>query len=373
MEILREIEFGSMLLGKEPKGCVHCRKGAKMVLLITGLCPYGCFYCPLSEKKMGKDVIYANELGVEGEGRDIQVIEEARSISAEGTGITGGDPLLVLDRTLHFIRLIKREFGPWHHIHLYTGSLPTKEQLEALKEAGLDEIRYHPIGILGPELTMELRDENLKEYIRAIRDSLECGLNTGVEIPVIPGTLEVLKWLANELDEAGTMFLNLDELEFSPTNYQALLGRGMKIRDELSSAAAGSREEAYEFMEWSSCQGFDMSIHFCSSRYKDAGQLRRRLQRRAKNIARPHEIITDDATLLKGIIEPDENLDEFAAALRKEFEIPEDLMHIDREKNRVEVAPWVLEEIARELNFPAFIVEEYPTADRLEVERERLN
>jgi pyruvate formate-lyase activating enzyme-like uncharacterized protein len=36
------------------------------------------------------------------------------------------------------------------------------------------------------------------------------------------------------------------------------------------------------------------------------------------------------------------------------------------------VAPWVLEEIASELELRSFIVEEYPTADRLEVEREPL-
>jgi len=33
------------------------------------------------------------------------------------------------------------------------------------------------------------------------------------------------------------------------------------------------------------------------------------------------------------------------------------------------VAPWVLEELAPELELESFIVEEYPTADRLEVER----
>ena len=47
-------------------------------------------------------------------------------------------------------------------------------------------------------------------------------------------------------------------------------------------------------------------------------------------------------------------------------------MWVDEEKERLEVAAWVLEEIAPELELQSFIVEEYPTADRLEVERSPL-
>lgn len=47
-------------------------------------------------------------------------------------------------------------------------------------------------------------------------------------------------------------------------------------------------------------------------------------------------------------------------------------MHFDKEKERIEVAPWILEEIFEDLPYDSFIVEEYPTADRLEVEREPL-
>jgi len=39
----------------------------------------------------------------------------------------------------------------------------------------------------------------------------------------------------------------------------------------------------------------------------------------------------------------------------------------------LEVAPWVLEDLAALLPFRCYLVEEYPTADRLEVERQPLN
>ena len=396
MNHVREIEFGSTLLGTEPKGCVHCRKGAKMVLLATGLCTCGCYYCPLSEKKMGRDVVYANERCA-GEGTDLsragtdagthidnEIMQEARSISATGTGITGGDPLLVLPRTLHFIRLLKETFGPEHHIHLYTASIPTGSQLQELREAGLDEIRFHPADLLDlytPRESLEegsdldgFLDDFLDGYLTAIRQSRGIGLSTGVEIPVIPGQIELLNWLVRKLERAGCEFLNLNELEFSPTNAEELVRRGFAVRDDVSSAILGSRETAYKFMERAVIeQGQEqsgMTIHFCSSRYKDAGQLRRRLHRRAVNVVKPHELITDDDTLLIGVLEPVLDLDIFAEELMRGFEIPGDLVYVNRERNRVETAPWVLEEIAGEVRVPAFIIEEYPSSDRLEVERE---
>ena len=135
--------------------------------------------------------------------------------------------------------------------------------------------------------------------------------------------------------------------------------------------------EVYELLDRvkrrSSQIHIEMSIHFCSSQYKDAGQLRRRLHRRAVNVVKPHELITDDDTFLIGILEPPCDLGQFADELMEIFEIPEDLVHVNRERNRVEIAPWVLHELSDEILVPAFLIEEYPTSDRLEVERENLH
>jgi pyruvate formate-lyase activating enzyme-like uncharacterized protein len=93
--------------------------------------------------------------------------------------------------------------------------------------------------------------------------------------------------------------------------------------------------------------------------------------RRAKNVKRPHEVLTKDGTLVKGVVETD-LVAATAAYIMNRFDVPGSLVVADNRKQRLEVAPWVLEEIAPELDLPSFIVEEYPTADRLEVEREPL-
>src|SRR5206468_3588495 len=89
--------------------------------------------------KMYKDVVFADEKRVL---RDEDVLGEARAIRATGAGITGGDPLDAVERTCRYIRLLKGEFGPGFHTHLYTMSTDP-DKIRALADAGLDEIRFH--------------------------------------------------------------------------------------------------------------------------------------------------------------------------------------------------------------------------------------
>ena len=112
-----------------------------MVLFVTGNCFRDCFFCPISAARKNKDVVFANEQQVFS---DADILKQAREMNAKGTGITGGEPLLEYDRVIHYITLLKNEFGKSHHIHLYTSMAPAETVLEGLAAAGLDEIRFHP-------------------------------------------------------------------------------------------------------------------------------------------------------------------------------------------------------------------------------------
>jgi pyruvate formate-lyase activating enzyme-like uncharacterized protein len=378
---IRNLKQDSKMLGKLPTGCKICDKGAKLVLLVTGLCDNRCFYCPLSEKKIGKDVIYANERliridassytrkndskHIRAKKMESEILDEAHKINALGTGITGGDPLKVIDRTIHFIEILKNEFGEKHHIHLYTGSTPPKTDIARLADAGLDEIRFHPAPILW---------KNMKKskFHNALKNVLNTEMDIGVEIPSLPDLKKDLLILAKYLDDINVDFLNLNELEYSETNYLMLMKKGYKAKNDLSISVKGSEKTAIEIMKEADINTLD--IHYCSSSYKDAVQLKNRIGRRAKNVARKYDIITKDNTLLKGVIEiPNiskiSDLKKILAAIAVEYKIPKGLMGVNVEKQRIEIAPWILEKIFKKMNYGCYIVEEYPTADRLEVER----
>lgn len=346
-----------MTNGKLPTGCILCEKGAKLVLLVTGQCSCSCFYCPLSLEKQGRDVIFADELAVT---EDNDIIFEAESISAEGTGITGGDPLLNIDRTVGYIRLLKEHFGDEHHIHLYTAT-PDLKKVKLLADAGLDEIRFHP-----PTEFWDNFDKT--RFSDVIRISRENGMDVGLEIPTLPDRYEETMALIKSADELGVQFINLNELEFSESNWQALKEHGYEVKDDISSGVKGSEETARKILENAET---DMPLHYCSASFKDGIQLRRRIMRRAENTATPLEIITDDGTFLKGVIECDDPKTA-TTTIADEFEIPKELIRFDAQKNRIEMAAWILEEIHDDINGLSFIVEEYPTADRLEVERRPL-
>ena len=355
MKKIRRMPKGSAYTGRLPEGCVLCEKGAKLVLLVTGKCARRCCYCPLSTEKRGKDVFFANEREV----RDVSgVIDEAELMDALGAGITGGDPLESIDRTVDCIKSLKTRFGKRHHVHLYTSSTDTNK-IRLLAKAGLDEIRFHPPMSLWKKLQKT-------EFAKATALSKKLGMKVGLEIPVIPGKTDELVSAISFADVAKLDFVNLNELEFSETNWRSLraLGFDTKEENDISSGVSGSEELAMDLLHL----GTDIPLHYCSSAFKDGVQLRRRIMRRGKNVARPHEILTRDGTLLKGVIETDD-IAMTAAWIMKAFDVPGRLVWSDYKKDRLEIAPWVLEEIADEIKSPAYIVEEYPTADRLEVER----
>jgi len=354
---VREWERASRFAGRLPKGCSLCARGSKMVLLVTGRCSSGCFYCPLSEAKMGRDVSYANERPID---NVEEAIEEARSIDAEGTGVTGGDPTGAMTRTTGMIWALKSEFGKDHHIHLYTARPLGREELRELRRAGLDEIRFHP-----PVDALE--DVETAGYAEAVAIATELGMEAGYEIPVLPDCEDQLRvFLRSLVDAPGAPFVNMNELEFSSTNAEALRIREYLIRSDISAAVSGSEELAVRMVDEFGPAG--LRIHYCSAAFKDGIQLRRRLGRRAKNVVRPHELVTSDQTLLKGVVETDDP-EGVARHLQASYDVPPDLMVVDRERGLLELAPWVIEELEEDIDGDCYLVEEYPTWDRLEVER----
>ncbi len=367
--MIQKTPYYSWKTGALARGCELCVRGEKTVLFITGLCSQHCYYCPISDIKKERDVIYANERPIS---KVNEFIGEVKLCSSKGVGITGGDPITRIERVIEYIKALKNEFGKEFHVHLYTPlNLITQEILDRLYEAGLDEIRFHP----------ELEDRQLWKKI-----ALQFRGIKGVEIPVIPGKEDTIKELI-DLIKDRVNFLNLNELEYSDTNAQSMAERGFFTKNSLSYAIKGSEELAKKLLRY--CNEKGIGAHYCTATLKDRVQLRNRIKKRAKNVATKYDRITGDGTLVRNVLYL--NLKpgfEYKKKLQNETLKNEELGQLvgiqsqlsfptilDKNKPRLITS---LKHIAAnkkriaQLGLTPAIVEEYPTWDALETEIEFL-
>jgi len=358
------------------QGCKQCVKGKKLVLFVTGMCSRNCFYCPLSERKYKKDVVCANEWEIK---KPTDILQEAKMCGSTGAGITGGDPLLKLDRTIKFIRILKKKFGKKFHIHLYTSLLLVNEKnMKALYSAGLDEIRFHP----------DFVSENYKQHWNKIRFAKKYKWKVGIEIPIIPNyekqTIELIDYFKKQVD-----FFNFNELEIAGVNIPKMKKRKYKSKDGMSYAVKGSQQLALKLMR----KYPKLRIHYCTAKLKDAVQLANRMKNRAKNAKTKFDKVTKEGMFIRGAVYlPDlkpgfsyhkilrdirqgksrkfkeqkllRDLAELKTAIKREFKI--DTL-IDKDKFRLITSTINAQKLAQELENVA-IVEEYPTKDALEIE-----
>jgi len=335
-----------------------CRRGEKAVIFITGLCPVNCFYCPISFERKGKDVIYVNEVRVNSIDDVIAEIENTRAL---GCSITGGEPLIVLDRVLEYIRVLKDYFGTKFHIHLYTSAYRmTAKIIKEFEKSGLDEIRFH-IVYLKPTL-------KVIEY--TVKNS---SMDVGVEVPVIPGRKQFYIKLLKILDNVGVNFINLNELEITESNCNNLLLRGFKARRDYPIGVEGSEKLALELIRWAKDNLKNMSVHYCSALFKDAIQTRRRLLRAAISIRKPYEDVTEDGLLRKLVVKGSRNILEKLKNIISR-ELGRDQVDLTITGNSCELhtsisALNLLIRVDSEIKrcIRVFEVEEYPTSTRIRV------
>ena len=237
-----------------------------MVLFVTGLCRFRCFYCPVSGDRNQKDVVYANE----------RLVASRRGRPRRGAGDRRGRHRDHRRRSARRHRPApsttsgssRGRSAPSHNIHLYTHE-PNAEKLERLARAGLDEFRLHiPHYLWGPLAA------DGGAYREVLEDAPRWGIRRGVEIPVLPEKEAELRRLLVALDGIGVDFVNLNELEFSETNEDKLHDRRYELDPRNGWGVRGSRAVAERIVRESR---LSVPVHYCSSRFKDGVQLRQRL------------------------------------------------------------------------------------------------
>ena len=289
-----------------------------------------------------------------------EVIEEGHAMRATGTGITGGDPMLDLERSLEAVKQLKAAFGPEHHIHLYTSIPFATDRAADFGAAGLDEIRFH------------LLDGTVNKYTDIMQACVDAGIEVGVELPCEPDKEDQLFSLLNQLHDSPASFLNLNELEITVGNQENMDVRGFNLSGGITAAAEGSADLAIRLKEAST--ELDFHLKFCSARYKDAGQLRARFRRRGQATLRPYEVLSEDDTILFGAIPTSlEDATGDVNELQHELGVSEGWIRYDASSQRIELPLSLAEDLAEVLSVPVLLVEVHPTHERLEVGVVHLN
>jgi uncharacterized protein len=262
----------SLVVNKISPACEACQTGLGSATFFISLkCHRDCFYC-FNPNQEDYEIHRENQ-------RD--VLQELEQVYDNGykfkhLALTGGEPLLFKEQTTAFFNFARRHF-PKTYQRLYTsGDHADAQTLQALAEAGLDEIRFsirmHDLE-RGHRHTFD-RIALAKQYIPHVM----------VEMPVLPDTSEVMKDVLRELDCLGIDSINLLEFCFPLNNAEAFRQRGYRIKyppyeilyDYWYAGGlpiAGSELECLDLLEFALDEGLHMGLHYCSLENKHTGQL----------------------------------------------------------------------------------------------------
>ena len=188
----------------------------------------------------------------------------------EHLALTGGEPLLDKEETLNFFQRA-RQNSPNAYTRLYTcGDHLERETLQALKDAGLNEIRV--------SIRLEDAEKARQHTLEQVALAREYIPNVMVEMPILPGSLSEMKTLLTELDRLGVFGVNLLELCFPFHNVDQFRSRGYSIKARPYRVphnyrgyagglpVAGSEATCLDLIEFALEAGLSLGVHYCSLR-----------------------------------------------------------------------------------------------------------
>ncbi|MBN2326691.1 MAG: radical SAM protein [Candidatus Omnitrophica bacterium] len=257
-------------------GCQICSQGRWSCLFINGRCNCRCFYCPTRQDHDDEPITNTAPFP------DVSdYIDYIRKLGFTGMSVSGGEPLLTLDKSLLFLQTVKNEFGDSVYTWLYTnGTLASRDALQKLQAAGLDEIRFD-IGAAGMSL----------EAVKRAADVIDA---VTVEIPALPEQFDAMKTKIDEMEKAGVKHLNLHQLRLTPHNLPHLAKRNYTFLHGERVTVLESELTALRLIHWSLSQGRNLPINYCSFVYKHRFQRSAARRKSAAFIAKPFEDVTEN-------------------------------------------------------------------------------
>ncbi len=233
--------------------------------------------------------MYINDLPVSSVS---SLIREIDLCASSGLAITGGEPVLVIDRVIEICRTLKSLYGQDFHIHMYTNIAHlTRTVLEKLYNTPLDELRLH---VVSPDVVSRL--------LPALKLLRKCAsFDIGLEVPALPDMADSIINVVELLYENEIIsFVNLNEVDVSESNEGALRSRGYYI--DQDGTVRGSYESALKILNSIRQRGLNLSVHVCCSWTKDLVQIGLRYFIRNIVYSRSCSRVEPDGTLVEAVL-----------------------------------------------------------------------
>ncbi len=263
---LKTLENRTLFVGNEenfPKGCRSCLLGAGLsAIRKTNKCNLECKFCYNYGELDDIPPIGEGMWGIGGTKFYEKDIDLLLSIHKKPTGISYVylEPFMEIEK---YYPVVRKFSAAGIHQHMYTnGTLATEETLQALGEAGLDELRFN----LGASDCADKVIANIalaKKHIRHV----------GIETPMTPEFFASFfkkkqAILATKLD-----FINCAELHLNENNIENYCGENMYLSRHGYISPIWSRELTLKFMKIAAEENWDIVVHDCSNSTKFARDL----------------------------------------------------------------------------------------------------
>ncbi|MBN2215676.1 MAG: radical SAM protein [Bacteroidales bacterium] len=180
------------------KGCQACQKGKWLCIFLTYLCNADCSFCQAPSRKDFINSAFGRKPDL--------ILSYLNKYPFEGISFSGGECFLVFDRLLSWLKYFKTNKPELYYWAYTNGIQMNEEQINALHDAGLDELRFN-IAATGYKDAKVIR--NLTAAAKILK-------HVTVEIPSVPEDYEKLEQVLPVMDDIGVKYLNLHEYILGP-------------------------------------------------------------------------------------------------------------------------------------------------------------
>jgi uncharacterized protein len=260
---LKSLQNRTVYVGSDskfPAGCRSCLLGTGLsAIRKTNKCNLACKFCynygelenipPVGEGlwEIGGTKFYE---------KDIDLLLSSQS-KPTGISYVYLEPFMEIEK---YYPVIGKFSKAGIHQHLYTnGTLATEENLKALGEAGLDELRFN-LGASNCSDKVIAAIGTAKKYIR----------NVGIETPMTPGFFEMFFQKKQTILATGLDFINCAELHLNENNIGNYYGENMYMCRQGYVSPVWSRALTLKLMKIADDEGWGCTVHDCSNLTKFA-------------------------------------------------------------------------------------------------------